>query len=378
MRRLTASIIKTSKENLRNWKVLALALLFSPFFIFLMKLFYGGSATIYKVGILNYDTGISSIEILDTLKNCKNQDGSRMFKLISTSNKNELSSQVKEKEVDIGVIIPEDYSQKLSIKASNNPTIINFYGCTSNYHYTIAAVMINDIINKQGLTSTKTTLPSTIAENFVEKKQALNEFEGYVPGLISLAVLMILLTSTASIVNESDKKTILRLKLSNLGAFNFLAGQCIVQAFLALAAIVLSYFTALMLGYRPAGNFTSILIVGAVSSLSMVAVSLIAASFFNTIFDILTIGMVPFFIMMFFSGSMSPAPKISLFTIGNHSLGITDILPLTHTVNAFNKILNSGADVHEVAFDIFMITLLTIIYFVLGLIIYNKRKFSKA
>lgn len=38
----------------------------------------------------------------------------------------------------------------------------------------------------------------------------------------------------------------------------------------------------------------------------------------------------------------------------------------------------NGAGIYDVEFDIFMIALLTIIYFVIGLALYNKRKFSKA
>lgn len=376
--KLMASVIKSLKENLRNWKILVMTLLFAPFFLILMKLFYGGSAAVYKVGILNYDKGTSSIELTNTLKNYKGQAGSKMFKLTTISSSNELNSKIKEKELDIGISIPADYSQKLLNKASNNPSTITFYGSTSNYNYTIAAVIADDIIKKQGLKAVKATLPANVSETFVEKTQALNAFDSYVPGLLSLSVLMILFTASASIVNENDKKTIIRLKLSKLGAFNFLTGQCIVQAIVSVAATILSYCTALVLGYKSSGGFGVILIVAIISSLSMVAISLLVASFLNTIFDVLTIGCFPFFIMMFFSGCMFPLPKVNLLTIGSHTFGITDVLPLTHTVNAFNKILNNGAGIYDVGFDIFMIALLTIIYFILGLVLYNKRKFSKA
>lgn len=376
--KLMASIIKSLKENLRNWKVLVMVLLFSPFFVLLTRLFYGSSGTLYKIGVLNYDNGISSINMIDTLKNYKNKDSSKIFKLTNVTNKNELNSKIKEKEIDIGIVIPKDYSQKLSAKTSEAPSTVHFYGSTSNLHYTLAAVIINHVINKQGLNSINATLPSSVSETFIEKKKPLSEFDEYVPGTIALAVLLILFTASASIVSESDTKTIIRLKLSNLGAFNFLAGSCIVQTIVAVVAIALSYSTALLLGYKALGRFETILIVGAISSLAMVAVSLLMSSFLNTIFDVLTIGCFPFFIMMFFSGSVYPLPKINLFTISNHTFGVTDILPLTHTVNAFNKILNNGADIYDVGFDIFMIALLTIIYFVIGLALYNNRKFSKA
>ncbi|MNI55847.1 ABC-2 family transporter protein [compost metagenome] len=206
----------------------------------------------------------------------------------------------------------------------------------------------------------------------------MNEFDGYVPGLIALAVLMILFTASASIVKENDQKTLLRLKLSRLGAFNFLAGICITQAIVAAGALALSYWTALGLGYRPAGEFGAVFAVGLLSSFSMVAVSLVVASFLNTVFDVLTIGCFPFFILMFFSGSMFPLPKMNVFTIGGHSFGITDLLPLTHTANAFNQILNYGAGLEDVLFDFVMIALLTVIYFAMGLRLYQQRKLSKA
>jgi hypothetical protein len=202
----------------------------------------------------------------------------------------ELKAKVKEKVIDIGIVIPDDYSKKLSQLNTNigSPAVVKFYGSMGNMRYTVAAIMVGDTLNKQGLGVRKVILPSSISETFLEKKQPLNEFEGYVPGLISLAVLMILFTASASIVKENDKKT------------------------------------------------------------------------------------------LFFSGSMFPLPKMNLLTIGGHSFGITDILPLSHTANAFNKILNYGAGINGVLFDIFMITLLTLIYFVVGLLLYQKRKLSRA
>lgn len=378
--KLVASIMKSIKENIRDWKVIVMVLIFSPFFILLMYLFYGGEPTTYKVGILNFDGGKPSTELVAMLADTKGKDGLGLFKLINISNEEELRVKVKEKTIDIGILIPDDYSQKLSDANEEimSPTVIKFYGSMSNSRYTVAAVMAGDVINEQGIKSANIILPSLISETFLEKQQPLNEFEGYVPGLIALAVLMILFSATASIVKENEKKTLIRLKLSRLGAFNFLSGISIVQAAIAVAAIVLSYWTALGLGYKPAGGFGAVLVVGIISSFSMVAISLVVASFLDTVFDVLTIGCFPFFILMFFSGSMFPLPKMNMFTIGGHSFGITDILPLTHTANAFNKILNYGAGINGVLFDIFMIILLTLIYFAIGLLLYQKRKLSKA
>ncbi|MFD1178976.1 ABC transporter permease [Paenibacillus puldeungensis] len=380
--KLVASMEKTLKENVRDWKVLVMVLIFSPFFILLMNLFYGGAPTTYQVGVLNYDAGHKSAILIQHIESAaQGKDGSSLFKITPLDDQQDLETKVKDKTVDIGIVIPKDYSGKLEENATGKtkaPAVVRFYGSMGNMKYTLAAVFASDAITKQGMEVAKVTLPANIHETLLEKKQPLNEFEQYVPGTISLAVLMILFSASASIVKENDKRTLIRLKLSKLGAFHFLGGVSIVQTIIALVAIILSYWTALGLGYKPVGGFGAVLAVGIVSSFSMVAISLVVASFLNTVFDVLTIGCFPFFIQMFFTGSMFPLPKVNLFTIGGHHFGITDLLPLTHTASAFNKILNFGSGIADVSFEIFMIVLLTVFYFVLGLLLYQKRKLSKA
>ncbi len=379
--KLAAAIVKSLKENLRDWKVLAMVLVFSPFFLLVMFVLYGSESTTYKVGIVDFDGGNPAAEMIEAIKGIEGQDGEEMFLITTIVDVDELKALVKDKTLDIGVVIPDKYSQKhreAESATGNDPAIVDFYGSMSNVRYTVAAVMTADALVNKGMEAMGITLPAAVSETFLEKNLPMNEFDSYAPGLITLAILMILFTASASIVKENDKKTLIRLKLSRLGAFNFLTGTCIVQTIIGTAALVLAYFTALGLGYRPAGSFGIILLVGIISSLAMVSISLVVASFLKTVFDVLTAGCFPFFILMFFSGAMFPLPKMELVTIGGHSLGVTDILPLTHTVNAFNKILNYGAGWKDILFDMVLLVLLTAAFFWAGLVLYQKRRLSKA
>lgn len=377
--KLVASALKSFHENLRDWKVLVMVLLFSPFFLLIMYLFYGGAPTTYTIGIVSLDEGKPSSELIELLADKKGQGGTGLFKLSHVLRVQDLEAKVKEKTIDVGIVIPQNYLTPGTGGSAKTPaplSVIQFYGSMSNARYPVAAVLAADVIQQQGVTAAKITLPTAISETFLEKNLPLNEFDGYVPGLITLAVLMILFTASASIVKESDKKTLVRLKLSRIGAFHFLGGICIVQGIIAAGAIVLSYWTALGLGYTPAGGLGAVLFVGVLSSLAMVSISLIVASFLNTVFDVLTIGCFPFFLLMFFSGSMFPLPKLTMFTIHGHPLGIPDLLPLTHTVNAFNKILHYGTGWNGIGFDAAMIMLLTVLYAGVGLKLYEKRRLS--
>ncbi|WP_042198378.1 ABC transporter permease [Paenibacillus camerounensis] len=379
--KLIAAVNKSVRESIRDWKMLAMVLLFSPFFLLLMSFFYGGEAVTYKLGVLNLDAGRASAQLISSLEQMEGQaGGSPVFNIRGFPNRDELQAKVKQKEIDIGLVIPEDYSAALASAAKGDnisAAQVSFYGSMGNVRYPVAAVWAAEQVNRQGMSAAEITLPAVIQETFVEKKQPLNEFESYVPGLISLAVLMVLFTASASIVKENDNKTLLRLKLSRLGAFNFLGGICITQAAVASGAVVLSYWTALGLGYEPEGHFGVILAVGVLSSIAMVAVSLIVASFLNTVFDVLTVGCFPFFILMFFSGSMFPLPELNLITVHGRAFSITDLLPLTHTASAFNQILNDGAGLAEVGWGLIMITLLTMVYFAAGLLLYRKRRLAK-
>jgi ABC-2 type transport system permease protein len=126
------------------------------------------------------------------------------------------------------------------------------------------------------------------------------------------------------------------------------------------------------------GSFGPVLVVAILTSLSMMPVSLITAAFLKSAFDVATVGCFPFFILLFFSGCMFPLPGVRLFSFAGYVFNVFDILPLTHASTAFGKILNSGAGISDVLYELCMILLLTAVYFIIGLFLYRRRKLSRA
>jgi hypothetical protein len=76
---------------------------------------------------------------------------------------------------------------------------------------------------------------------------------------------------------------------------------------------------------------------------------------------------------MFFSESMFPLPRITLFRLAGRSLYVNDILPTALTVKAFNKILNFQAGLGEISFELGAMLALTAIYFALGAWAFHRR-----
>ncbi len=145
--------------------------------------------------------------------------------------------------------------------------------------------------------------------------KAASTFDQMVPGLLVLALMMLMFTTAASVIREKDKGTITRLLMSHMGAFDFLASISLAQILIGIAAVGLTFLTAIALGYHSHGSLVAVLVICVLCTLSIIAISLIVAAFLRSIFDLMTIGNFPFFVLMFFSGGMFPLPDLQVLTI---------------------------------------------------------------
>jgi ABC-2 type transport system permease protein len=252
--------------------------------------------------------------------------------------------------------------------------VVKTYGDPTKANYIMAAVWSDMITYEYTAAAAGLKSPLEIQVNTVSGKQSLNEFELYVPALLALALIMLMFTAAASLIKEKDKGTIIRLRLSNMTTFEWLMAVSLTQVIIGMLALALTFATAVALGYRTSGSLAAMMFIGFLSSLSIIAISLIVAAYLRTIFDLLTIGCFPFFILMFFSGGMFPLPPLRLFTIGDRAMNINDILPTTHAINAMSKILNYGAGLSDVVFELGAIAVLTIVLFAFGIWLFTRRQ----
>jgi len=384
--RLVSLFRKTLIENIRDWKILIVTLTFAPLFVLLMY-FYAGetSQSSYRVIVINRDVGASvenegdfnaGSDLINEMMSMEDSEGRQILEV-----KQELDMATAHKElmnnvVDLVVEIPEQFSSILVEFREGNqtePVIIQTYGDPTKPNYIMAAVWSDMITYEYTAAAAGMMSPLEIQVNTVSGKQTLNEFEFYVPALLGLALMMLMFTAAASIIKEKDEGTIIRLRLSNMRTFEWLLGVSLVQVILGMLALVCTYLTAVALGYETTGSLTAVMFVGFLSSLSIIAISLIVAAYLRTIFDLMTIGCFPFFILMFFSGGMFPLPPLRLFTVSERAININDILPTTHAINAMSKILNYGAGLGDVVFELVAIIVLTIVFFAVGVWVFTRR-----
>jgi ABC-2 type transport system permease protein len=205
---------------------------------------------------------------------------------------------------------------------------------------------------------------------YVEKplgaSAARTEFETYVPGTLIFAVILLIFLAAMTVAREIETGTLRRLQLTPMSSLDYLGGVTAALVLVGTAAFALAFACALAVGFRSQGSVWAALLVGAVTCLSVIGLGMVVASFTRTVSQAFIVANFPMAMMMFFSGVIYPLPKIVLFTLGGHEIGLYDILPPTHAVVALNKILSLGAGLGQVTYELSALAILSVMYFAVG------------
>jgi ABC-2 type transport system permease protein len=383
---------KSLIEQLRNFWVLILVIICAPVFVFAYWLFVGGGgSTTFDVLVINEDAGATLPDgtafsagegAVVAIEAIAYPDGQPILDVALTADRAGAEAQLRERDAAALIIIPADFSQVLA-QAMETPaatetsqpvtTDVTLVGDLTNPYYAVAAVMASAAVDEYVTAVTGETRPVGVTEIALGASGARTEFEIYVPGLLVFAVVMLVFPVAMDAARESETGTLRRLQLTRMTAFDFLAGISAVQTLVGIASIVLAFLTATALGFRSQGPLWVAMLVGAVSALSVVGVGLIVAAFSRTVTEAFVIANFPLILLMFFSGIIFPIPGIPLFTVAGRSIGLYDILPLTHGVVALNKVLVMGAGLGDIVFELCALLALTVVYFALGVWLFQRR-----
>lgn len=370
--------IKTLKENLRDWKILLLVLVFAPCFIYLMYMYIGDSGTsVYNVIVINNDRdGAYSKDLINAWEKIKTKEGESVLKIQMISDTSVAKNRIKERDADLLITIPLDFSDSFSRFLSAGTGLLSpvtSYGEQSNVKYLIAASFIDYVTYSYISQKTGIQVPMNIKYEYSGRDRTLREFDLYVPAMLVLSIIMMLFSAGASIVREVEKDTVTRLSLSKLKSTEFLAALSINQIIIGIICLFLTLLSAFSVGYKTSGSIPLLLLVGTLTCFSVISISIITASFIKTMFGLLTLGCFPFFILMFFSDCFLPLPRINFFALAGHQVYLNDLLPTATATRALNKILNYNSGFSDLSFEISWMLILSVVYFFLGIWLFRKK-----
>jgi ABC-2 type transport system permease protein len=376
---------KSIIENFRDWKILVLGLTFAPFFVALMYFYFGEATETYRVVIVNHDRGIKIEEgivfnagqsLVAEIDKFRDQEGAVVLEVSSGANLAEAQKRLKNKSADLIVEIPGNFSRIIMDYKKGErpaPAVLRTYGDPSNPKYIMAAAWSDSLAYQITAEWAGSQGPLEFETENLSSTGSLTDFDLYMPALLALALMMLMFTAAASLIKEKDKGTIIRLRISNMTATEWLSAVSLTQIIIGMLAVVLTFLTAVVFGYETEGALPALAVVSALSCVAIIAISFLVAAFLRTIFDLMTIGCFPFFILMFFSGGMFPIPALKLISLGGYTINVNDVLPTTHSITAFGKILNQGAGLEDVIFEMGAIFLLSVVYFAAGIGLFTKR-----
>ena len=383
--RFLSVLRKNAREQKRDLWVLGLSLAFAPLFVFLYWMWTGGNATTsYAVLVINQDVGTklkdgssynAGEETVQAMEKLTFQDGSPVLRVKRVSTRSEGEAQLKERKAAALVILPPDFSEVIVASREANAfptTAVELVGDMTNPYYTVAAVMAYTALDAYTVAATGEYRPIGMLETALGDSAARTEFELYVPGLLVLAVIMMLFQAAMLVAREIEGGKLQRLRISRLTAFELLGGITVWLVFVAILEVLLTFGVAVALGFKSQGSLWVAIFLGVITSFSIIGVAMIVASFSKTVSQAFVIANFPFGFFMFLSGAAFPVPMGTMFTIWGRDFHLVDLLPPRHAVIALNKVFTLGAGLSDVVFELAALILLSVLYFGIGVWLFRK------
>ncbi len=385
--RLWSVFRKSVREQWRDPLTLSLVLIFAPLVVLLYRMFFPTGSTTYTVLVLNQDVGVQQAagqlwnagdDLMAELKKVTYADGSPMLVVARVADRAEGEARIKNRGAQLLLILAPEFSRALQSDAASDATTVTYVGDLTQPYYAVAAVMANSVFEAYVKTVLGQPMPIRVTEEPLGASGARTEFENYVPGLLIFAVILLVFSAPMAVAREVEAGTLRRLQITRMRSLDFLGGVTLTQMIVGVAALLLALLVALLLGFRSQGPLWAAIVIGAITSLSVIGVGLIVACFSRTVTQAFLLANFPLAFFMFFSGAMFPVPRLTIFSIGGQSVALFDILPTSHAVIALQKIFVLGAGLSDVAYELIALVVLSALYFAIGVWLFQRTQLRAA
>jgi ABC-2 type transport system permease protein len=348
----------------------------------------GGGSTNYPVLVINQDRGVCPLgngavscaeQTIAAMKQVTYENGDALLRITLLDDRSVAEQKLRDRDAAALVIFPPDYTQSIQAALQGQPpngSSITFVGDLNNPYYSVAGIAANAAID--GYIQQATHQPRSIAtvEEPLGGSGTRSEFETYVPGLLIAATTLMMFSVAIAVTHQLEAGVHRRLQITRMRALDYMGGISLLYILIAVISLLLSFWTAQLLGFRSQGPLWVAIIVCIITSFSVIGVGLITASFSGTSARAAIVVNFPLVLLLFFSGSVFPPIKVTLFTLAGHTFRIFDFIPHTHAVVALNKVLSLGAGLGDVAFELVAMTVLSVLYFMAGVWLFKHKHLS--
>jgi ABC-2 type transport system permease protein len=204
------------------------------------------------------------------------------------------------------------------------------------------------------------------------------DFIVYAPGLLVFAILLLIPQTALLLGREIRTRTIRRLRLSGVSSFEFFAGIGVSQLAMASLQIVLISAGLIAFGLDPRRALLPVLLASFLVAVSAVGVGLIVGCFVQNDSQAVNLGSSVTMLQVFASGSFFPVPAPALFRLLGHEIAWNDVLPATHAMTALQQSILYGATLDQIGFRLIAGAVLSLVFFLIGVLLYQRKVFRAA
>ena len=400
---MTFALLKKSFSELRSDPLLVLLTLLSRHraleilaFVLLYKLIFLEGMTVYDVLILAQPSTITGrslpedagsglpppAELVDALDAIEYPGGGRLFRLRLVDSYDEGIRILENRDARIMAIVSDSGPPERGAPGDGAATMtVTLVGDHSDPYYVLASRLFRTALEDYLVQTGRASRPITITEEPLGISREKTEFENYVPGLVVFSTLVLIYLLVLLLAREGDSRVFVRYRLSRVPARVYVAAYTILFMILSLAAALLALSAAFALGFRsPVSvlhDLVASLAVCAILGLAAAGTAFAVAGLARSSVQAFQIATFPFMILVFFSGSVYPFPKIVIGELANRPIGLFDLLPATHAVAALHKILTFGTSIGDLAYELIGLSVTSALFFLAGATLFALRKLPR-
>jgi len=384
--RTIAIFTKSLREQVRDVRGLAVSFLMPVMFMIIFGVVMGASFYTYPVLVLNEDAGVTLPDgsrflagdsIVAACARATYEDGTHLFTITPIASRDEVGDALERHDKVALVRMEARLSEAVARVADGAPSdtvrsAITISGDPSYPSFGIVRWMMDAVV-REFLTSAGGKVPPVSVETVpVMSGTGSSEFDYMAPGLMLLAIFMLIIQSAVVLMREVESGTLRRLQLSRMRAWELLAGVSLSQIGFSIVMIPMMLGSAVLVGFHYAGSLLVAVLVGVVVCVSAIALGMITAGFSRTSNEAFLLGNLVIVPVIFLNGVFFPVPTIEWFRIAGHAIGPFELLPGTYAVDALNSVLLYGNGVEKIVFELVATLVLSGIYFAIGVWLFHR------
>ncbi|MGB0651810.1 MAG: ABC transporter permease [Thermoplasmatota archaeon] len=386
-----AVAVKVLKEAWRQPKNLAITLLLPVVFMVIFGLAFGEEGQVtYDVAVVDDDGTDLSAAFVAGLEDLRYDDGQALLAVSAASDAGVGRERVQDREADLVIVIPAGFAEGLTPGSQEDPgtlppftttggrtdpsgTTLRIIGDPSRSASAVLVPIVEGYAQAfaQQVTGDE---PALVVEQEQVTAPDLVAFDFIAPGLMVFGILNLVPQVAASLGREVESGTLDRFRLGLLRPWSLLSGVSLGHLVLASVSLALMLATAAGMGFQNQGSYLAAYVVVLVAAVAVIGVGLVIAALTGTQQEASSFGVLVSVPASFLSGAFFALPEVPLGSLAGRSIGLYDILPTTHAVDALRQVMTFGEGLGAAAFSLAAMAVLTVIWFAAGVGLFALRR----